>query len=1047
LDNYVVGNAGDNEMAGAAGNDTIVGGIGNDGLDGGSGNDQMTGGLGNDFYFVDSTADKVTELANQGRDTVRTTLGTYVLAATLEDLEFDNLAGAATGMGNTAANKLTGNTSANKLDGGSGNDDLSGLGSDDSLIGAAGDDTLDGGAGNDTMTGGLGNDVYVVDSDGDTITELANQGADLVKTTVTFNLHARGTNIEDAVALGSDDIWLLGNSLNNRLTGNSGHNVLSSAAGNDTVEGGNGNDTVDGGDGNDSLNGGDNNDVITGGIGNDTLTGGAGADDLQGGADNDVLDGGDGSDTLAGGFGNDIYLLSAVDKVSEAADQGIDEVRGALYINLSALGLFDVENATLSGPGDFSINGNELANILKGNDQDNELDGGNHSDTLIGGGGSDILIGGFGIDVMAGGTDDDSYYVDIVGDVVNEAANEGYDTVHSLVDYVLGANVEALILTDGFDTDGTGNVLDNEIQGGDGKNKIDGGGGLDALYGFEGDDTLIGGAGDDALHGGIGNDSMSGGTGNDLYYIDSANDKAIEVAGQGNDSIISDIALNLADFVDIENLLFQGSGNFTGIGTAVANKLSGNTGQNLLDGKEGNDYLNGGANNDLLYGGLGDDILEGNSGDDKSVGGEGNDVYILGAGIDTIVEEVNQGVDEVRGEQDIDLFSVFLNVERAFLVGTGDFTVEGSNAANLITGNSGNNQLYGFDGDDTIIGGGGDDTIGGGNGNDVMTGGLGDDHYAVNAVADKVTELAGQGSDTVNTTLAAYTLGANVENLIFEDFAGAANGTGNSANNGIDGNASANRLDGQAGDDFLTGLGGNDTLIGGTGNDALNGSSGADVMVGGAGNDIYLIDDENDQVQETANGGIDTIETTIDFVIANGSNIENILLLAGRKGFGNDAANIISGSGSADTIRGEKGHDSLFGNSGNDGISGGDGNDVIEGGIGVDSLEGGIGNDVFLYRLENIIDLVPLGGDFISDFETGKDKIDLLDLFSDFNITSANPVADGFVRLLVSGGDTLVQFDSSGGANSFVTLTTLQGVTNASLTDLVFPAPAANEII
>jgi hypothetical protein len=65
-----------------------------------------------------------------------------------------------------------------------------------------------------------------------------------------------------------------------------------------------------------------------------------------------------------------------------------------------------------------------------------------------------------------------------------------------------------------------------------------------------------------------------------------------------------------------------------------------------------------------------------------------------------------------------------------------------------------------------------------------------------------------------------------------------------------------------------------------------------------------------------------------------------------------------------------------------------------------------------------------LGGDFIAGFETGKDKIDLLDLFSDFNVASPNPVADGFVRLLVSGSDTLVQFDSSSGADSFVTLAT-----------------------
>ena len=328
-----------------------------------------------------------------------------------------------------------------------------------------------------------------------------------------------------------------------------------------------------------------------------------------------------------------------------------------------------------------------------------------------------------------------------------------------------------------------------------------------------------------------------------------------------------------------------------------------------------------------------------------------------------------------------------------------------------------------------------------------MAGGAGDDTYAVNAVADKVTELAGEGSDTVHTTLGAYTLGANVENLVFEDFAGAANGIGNASNNAMDGNVLANKLDGQAGDDELFGGGANDTLIGGTGNDQLNGGSGADIMNGGAGDDLYTVNDGGDQVQELAGGGIDTVESTIDFTLANGSNIENITLLAGRKGFGNDGNNIVTGSANADTIDGGKGTDSLFGNGANDGISGGEGNDVIEGGIGVDSLDGGIGNDLFLYRLENIIDLVPLGGDFISDFEVGKDRIDLLDLFSDFGIDSDDPIGDGFLRLFVSGSDTLVQFDSNGGANSFVTMVTLQGVTNATPADLIFPAPAVNEIV
>ena len=87
------------------------------------------------------------------------------------------------------------------------------------------------------------------------------------------------------------------------------------------------------------------------------------------------------------------------------------------------------------------------------------------------------------------------------------------------------------------------------------------------------------------------------------------------------------------------------------------------------------------------------------------------------------------------------------------------------------------------------------------------------------------------------------------------------------------------------------------------------------------------------------------------------------------RGFGNDLNNVITGSSSSDTIEGGKGADSPFGNAGNDGISGGEGNDVIEGGLGIDSPEGGAGSDLFLYRLDNALDLNLLAGDTIAGFE------------------------------------------------------------------------------
>jgi VCBS repeat-containing protein len=71
LANVITGNFANNILSGGSGSDTLNGGAGNDTLDGGSGADAMSGGLGDDTYAVGSTSDSVTELANEGTDTVR----------------------------------------------------------------------------------------------------------------------------------------------------------------------------------------------------------------------------------------------------------------------------------------------------------------------------------------------------------------------------------------------------------------------------------------------------------------------------------------------------------------------------------------------------------------------------------------------------------------------------------------------------------------------------------------------------------------------------------------------------------------------------------------------------------------------------------------------------------------------------------------------------------------------------------------------------------------------------------------------------------------
>ena len=90
-----------------------------------------------------------------------------------------------------------------------------------------------------------------------------------------------------------------------------------------------------------------------------------------------------------------------------------------------------------------------------------------------------------------------------------------------------------------------------------------------------------------------------------------------------------------------------------------------------------------------------------------------------------------------------------------------------------------------------------------------MIGGLGDDTYVVDVSTDKVTEVAGQGTDTIETSLATFSLAAltAVENLTYN------NGVAVDANFTGTGNALANRITGGVGNDTFKGGAGGDTFV------------------------------------------------------------------------------------------------------------------------------------------------------------------------------------------------------------------------------------------
>ncbi len=85
-------------------------------------------------------------------------------------------------------------------------------------------------------------------------------------------------------------------------------------------------------------------------------------------------------------------------------------------------------------------------------------------------------------------------------------------------------------------------------------------------------------------------------------------------------------------------------------------------------------------------------------------------------------------------------------------------------------------------------------------------------------------------------------------------------------------------------------------------------------------------------------------------------------------GFGGN--DLLKGKGGNDKLFGGKGKDKLFGGDGKDKLYGGKGNDKLYGGKGNDKLTGGAGKDVFVFAKKE-------GKDTITDFQNGKDKIDL----------------------------------------------------------------------
>ncbi|HET8899978.1 MAG TPA: calcium-binding protein, partial [Rhodanobacteraceae bacterium] len=887
-DDQLEGNDGDDSLLGGEGADQLLGGSGNDLLDGGAGADHLVGGSGDDIYVVDAEGDTLVEGADEGLDTIRSSV-TYTLLDNVERMELTGDTGI-DAMGNSVDNELLGNTGANRLEGLDGNDLLQGNAGDDTLIGGAGNDQLDGGYGVDQMIGGTGDDTYVVDTESDVIVEQSGEGFDVVNAYSSYTL---SENIEQLVLVEGGGAWSgTGNSGANAILGNSSSNRLDGGAGADTLTGGLGDDTyvVDNvGDqiveladeGSDTVES-TISYVLGATLENLTLLGtadinGTGNDQdnvLIGNDGDNRLEGGLGADSLHGGLGNDYYIEeSSADWVYENAGEGVDTVERryetilVLKDNVEKLIL---ANGVTTGNGnelDNTITGNAAANTLGGWDGDDLLQGlagddslfgGTGNDHLLGGAGNDYLDGGAGIDQLEGGAGNDTYITDDTADVVAEDVGAGTDAVQTTASYTLSANIENLFLMAGAGAiDGTGNALDNYLSGNGAVNVLSGMGGSDTMVAGGGDDLLIGGAGDDkyvfdAASGsdvvdntgggfdgvffgnGVDRDRLSFGRDGDdlLIFVDGATAASVRVTNHflGGDAAIDYVQPDGGNYLTTAQINQIVAGGSTG--GQYDQVINGTAAGEQLVGSAGKDLIKGLAGGDQLFGLAGDDTLQGDDGDDYLAGGGGSGT------------------------------------------GSGDDRLEGGTGNDTLSGEDGINVLLGGTGDDSYVYGGGQDTIdntgGGFDGvffNDGITASQlgfsrdGDDLLiTVDGDADstlRVTNhfLGGDAAiDYVQPASGSMLNTAAINALVGSGSGGNGGGgdtgggdaggdTGNPTQPGndgdytntVDGTPAGEQLLGSNGRDLIHGLAGNDTIFGFGGDDKFDGGDGDDYLSGGNG--------------------------------------------------------------------------------------------------------------------------------------------------------------------------------------------------------------------
>ena len=492
--------------------------------------------------------------------------------------------------------------------------------------------------------------------------------------------------------------------------------------------------------------------------------------------------------------------------------------------------------------------------------------------------------------------------------------------------------------------------------------------------------------------------------------IDAGADNIYNLVVAASDKDLStqqSITVNVTDLVEAPTKTFTG--------TALADAFAMNDGEGwIISGLAGNDSLTGGDKADLLVGGKNNDILIGGGGDDvfSFAAGDGVDSYDGGSGFDKIIASTANAIIGI---------SAITGIEAISSGGFANVSIIGTTAADVFDFSStlltGIVQIDPGSGNDTVIGSTGSDTIVLGSGNDVFRTGEGDDIFIARTGAGSDVIDGGAGFDTIKAGAANAAI--NVAALVSIEAISANGFTGIS----LVGSALADVLDFSG--MTLTGItvidagAGNDIVIGSAGNDIFSLGAGNDNLGGGDGDDIFLA---------KASAGLDTVNggNGHDMIVAGGANVSLTLAaligieeisangFSGVKLVGTSAADIMNYAGMTLT-----GIESINGGSGNDTITGSQANDRIMGGIGRDIVIGGAGADTFVFAAIADSGVGPTKADYITDFVSGTDKIDLIAIDADTSLPGDQAFAFIGSNAFTGLGQLRIGIDSEGNVALF----------------------------